>query len=272
MSVSRYFLYRFSAVALVGLSVPAFAAAQHGGMGGGGAVGHAGAPMGHAGTVVMHAAPVGHGASAGSAPRAVVRAGSGTGSAVRIGLPGRTRTGVRNARHINNFNNEFEDTNFNDVPGLGFDFPHLAAVNSGRHHRRNFFGGVPFFDGGFLFGSPSVIIEQPAPAEAQPEADDAVAGDAVESAPIRRPRRMYEAEANPAPPAAQPEPERQIEQYVFVKRDGGLEYAVAYSWIDGTLRYITPDGRRHTLGRDALDLNATQQMNEQRGVEFHAPA
>jgi hypothetical protein len=26
------------------------------------------------------------------------------------------------------------------------------------------------------------------------------------------------------------------------------------------------------MGRDALDLNATQQFNEQRGLNFHVPA
>src|ERR1700720_2005456 len=48
--------------------------------------------------------------------------------------------------------------------------------------------------------------------------------------------------------------------------------AVAYTWQNGTLRYITPDGLRHTIRRDALDLNATQQFNEQRGLNFQAPA
>jgi len=262
MRVLGSFFHRFSTLALAGLSLPAFAAAQHSGMPGG-------ASVGHAGGVAVHAAPVGHIATA-SAPRASARAQSG--SVVRTGVPARTRTGgVRNARHTNNssnFSNDFGENNFNDVPGLGFDYPHLAAVSGNRHHGRGFFGGVPFFDGGLLFGAPSVIIEQPA--EAQLGEGDAVAGNAADSDPPRRPRRTYEAEASPASAAAQPVPD--VEQYVFVKRDGGLEFAVAYSWVNGTLRYITPDGKRRTMGRDALDLTATEQFNEQRGVEFHAPA
>jgi hypothetical protein len=287
MSVSRFSLLRFSSMALGILGLPAFAAAQHGGMAGGAAVGHVGA-VGHSGAMLVHSAPVARAAaapaahvSATTAPHAVPRVHSGTGNATaaRLGSTGRMHTGVRNARHFNNFNNGdgfvpgLGETEFDDVPGLGFDFPHLAAVSGGRNHfGRGFFGGAPFFDSGFLFGAPSVIIEQPAPGEVQSEADDA-AGDAVESAPVRRARRMYEVELSPAPaPAANSAPEREVEQYVFVKRDGGLEFAVAYSWVDGTLRYITPDGRRRTLGRDALDLSATEQFNEERGIQFHAPA
>lgn len=265
MSVSRFPLLRFGGLALAVLSVPGFAAAQHhGGMAGGGA-----APIGHAGGVAVHAAPVAHAGMA-SAPHVVARSG-------RTGVMTRTHsgTGVRNARHTNvnngaNFVAGDGEVNFNDVPGLGFDYPHLAAVSGRRHFGRRFFGGAPFFDGGFLFGAPSVIIEQPA--EAQPEAEDAIAGNAVESDPVRRSRRVYEAESSPAPAAADSAPARDVEQYVFVKRDGGLEFAVAYSWVNGMLRYITPDGKRRTMGRDALDLNATEQFNEQRGIEFHAPA
>jgi hypothetical protein len=57
-----------------------------------------------------------------------------------------------------------------------------------------------------------------------------------------------------------------------VRRDGSLVFAVAYAWENSTLRYVTPDGLRHTIGRDALDLNATQQFNEQRGINFRIPA
>jgi hypothetical protein len=63
-----------------------------------------------------------------------------------------------------------------------------------------------------------------------------------------------------------------VEQYVFVRLDGSLVFAVAYAWENGTLRYVTPDGLRRSITRDALDLNATQQFNEQRGLNFRVPA
>jgi hypothetical protein len=59
---------------------------------------------------------------------------------------------------------------------------------------------------------------------------------------------------------------------VFVRRDGGLVFAVAYSWQNGMLRYVTHDGMRRTIARDAIDLTATQQFNEQRGLSFRSPA
>ena len=61
-------------------------------------------------------------------------------------------------------------------------------------------------------------------------------------------------------------------EYVFVRRDGGLLFAVAYSWDNGTLQYVTRDGVRKSVTQDALDMNATLQFNEQRGLNFRVPA
>jgi len=62
------------------------------------------------------------------------------------------------------------------------------------------------------------------------------------------------------------------DEFVFVRRDGTVFFAVAYSWEKGTLRYITSEGLRHSVMQDALDLGATQQFNEQRGLNFRLPA
>jgi len=75
-----------------------------------------------------------------------------------------------------------------------------------------------------------------------------------------------------APREAMPAPQGDSAQYVFVQRDGSLLFAVAYSWEKGSLRYITPEGLKRSVGRDKLDLDATQQFNEQRGLVFHFPA
>jgi len=69
-----------------------------------------------------------------------------------------------------------------------------------------------------------------------------------------------------------PESAHQTEEYVFVRRDGSLFFAVAYAWDSGTLRYVTTEGLRRSVARDSLDLDATQQFNEQRGMNFHSPA
>jgi hypothetical protein len=69
-----------------------------------------------------------------------------------------------------------------------------------------------------------------------------------------------------------PAPVRDAAEYVFVRRDGSLLFAVAYSWDNGTLRYVTRDGLRRSVAQDTLDMDATQQFNEQRGLDFRVPA
>ena len=256
-------MHRLSILGVMILGLPALAAAQHGGM----AAGHAGGFAGHGGAVVMRAAPsirAAPGVRSGAATRVARGQGS---SALRV-VGGRTRSNTNRFNNgFNNFNN-FGEFSSNDVPGLGFDFAHLAAISGGRR-RFGFFGGTGFFDGGFLFGSPSVIIEQAPAPEAPAQAEDAIAGDAAE--PPRNYLRLRD-NYRPPEPVAQSAPEPPVEQYVFVRRDGGLLYAVGYSWDKDTLRYITADGIRRTIGRDALDLSATEQKNEERGLNFHAPA
>ena|SRR5215472_2176038 len=153
------------------------------------------------------------------------------------------------------------------VPGLGFDYPHYFAVhpNAGRHR---FFGNgfiIPFIDGGFYLPNPMYVDES---AETQP---------AEEAAP---PDQSAQGEEPPPPPdydnppvrtAPQPAPKPQAE-YVFVRRDGSLIFAVAYSWINDRLQYVTAEGLRRTIPVNTIDLDATQQFNDQRGVPIQLPA
>jgi hypothetical protein len=251
---------KLSAVAMVVLAIPALAAAQHRG-------GAAGPAMGAAfrgGAVISRAA---------AAPaRSTMRVQSGTSGAARIGSPVlRTQNGVRIIRRNNSNPFGFNGTDFQDVPGLGFDYPHLAAISGNRrlHGPRFGFGNSFGFGGGFLFG-PSVVVEEVPAAEPQPTIiEEEVADDAPSEAPRRA--RASRAVSEPQPErAAAPDPDP--EQFVFVRRDGGLVFAVAYTWENGTLRYVTPEGLRRSMGRDALDLDATQQFNEQRGLNFRGPA
>jgi hypothetical protein len=160
------------------------------------------------------------------------------------------------------------------VPGLGFDYAHVAATHpKGVHdrdrNRRDSGGFFPlFFGGGYympLF--PDDIEEAPA-AEAQ-------AADGGQPEPQQYAARPgdYEPRQN-RPPATQAaaEQEAEAEPYVFVRRDGTVFFATAYAWENGTLRYITAEGLRRTVTADKLDLDATQQFNEQRGLTFRLPA
>jgi hypothetical protein len=60
--------------------------------------------------------------------------------------------------------------------------------------------------------------------------------------------------------------------YVFVRRDGGVFFAVAFLRESDHLEYITPEGSHRSVALSALDLEATQRFNEERGLTFHLPA
>ena len=156
------------------------------------------------------------------------------------------------------------------VPGLGFDQAHLAAVCP-NGVGTGFFGQgagfyTPFFGGGYYM--PGV-----------PEGDESATVDAQQQetgdvdARDYNGRRLREAPPAPAAVVAQEQtPVNDSDQYIFVRRDGTVFFAVAYAWENGTLRYITGDGLRRNIDKNALDLDATQQFNEQRGLSFRLPA
>jgi hypothetical protein len=163
-------------------------------------------------------------------------------------------------------------SDFVPVPGLGFDMVHLAAtrgpeaVGAGRH-RHGTPVLFPFIDGGFFLPSPPLVVEEAAASEAPQEEN---AETEVAETP-RRARVIQPAPARPQVEEASAVP-RQTEEFVFVRRDGTLFFAVAYAWENEVLRYVTSGGLRHSVARETLDLNATQQFNEQRGLNFRLPA
>jgi hypothetical protein len=184
----------------------------------------------------------------------------------------RTRVVTTTVHHTGTFVNlPVFPIDFANSPGLGFDFPHMAAI-SGPHTRGRFRGIVPFGFSSFLLTSPSVIVEEPQGENQQPVVEEIVAANPsdVEREPVRARRSETQnlSEVSAEPPA----PQHDAPEYVFVRRDGGLLFAVAYSWENGTLRYVTRDGLRRSVTQDTLDMDATQQFNEQRGVNFRSPA
>jgi hypothetical protein len=241
---------------------PLAAAQRHRGMSIGSVSAH---PVAVASPAVGHVAPAG-----------VVRASSSVRMATRV-ITTHTRTGgtvvrvirpanITRPRTVNNEGLDFSQ-DFSSAPGLGFDETHFAATRGrriGAHRRDRFTSGFfPFFDGGFILSSP-VVVEQAPVNEVQ---EETVEPDTQERAQRMRPRESAPiVSEEPAP-----EPQRETEQYVFVRRDGTVFFAVAYSWDSGMLRYVTQEGLRKSVAGDALDLGATQQFNEQRGLSFHAP-
>ncbi|HKI12756.1 MAG TPA: hypothetical protein VKA02_11620 [Candidatus Acidoferrum sp.] len=153
------------------------------------------------------------------------------------------------------------------VPGLGFDYVHYAAThpNAGRHH---FEGGVVPFVGGGIYVPYPVYMEGGAPA-------DSVA----ENSPVdaEQPAPAEEAAARPADVAARSHansraPAEPDSEYVFVRRDGTVFFAVAFTFDSANLRYVTQDGLRKSAPLVSLDLAATQQFNEQRGLSPRLPS
>jgi hypothetical protein len=167
-----------------------------------------------------------------------------------------------------------------NVPGLGFDAVHVAATRGNRagvgrdrdrdRSRRNEFGVLfPFFDGGgyYVPTGPDISGDVPGDGQAVDDAEDQGPGPDDGPYPYDRAPRN----AN-RPPAEQPGPQVNVPEYVFVRRDGTVFFAVAYSWDQGSLRYISSEGTRRSVSRDTLDLKATQQFNEERGLTFRSPA
>lgn len=244
----------------------------HGGVAGGGAHVrvHSSAPMGghfssgsHTATMAPHFAP---GAR-------LVRAPSGR-TVLRMPAP-RTASNLRptnNRRLISQ-----------DVPGLGFDYTHLAAVGRSRGHgrgqfgdrdhdrRRSFVAYFPFFGGGYyepLF--PEEYDDNGTAADN--DETEGVEPDDYPQGPPPRPEE-YAQNYPPAPPMpVEAGPAKPADEYVFVRRDGTLFFAMAYAWENGTLRYVTGEGLRRSVEGNTLDLDATKQFNEQRGLHFRLPA
>jgi hypothetical protein len=170
-------------------------------------------------------------------------------------------------------------SNDSNVPGLGFDAVHVAATrgnhSGGRRDdrgRRNEFGVLfPFFDGGgyYVPTGPGITGDAQGDGQAIDDAEDQ--GPGPDDSPYDRADRPTRVGNVNRPPVEQPGPQVNAPEYVFVRRDGTVFFAVAYSWENGSLRYVSSEGMRRSVSRDTLDLNATQQFNEQRGLTFRSP-
>lgn len=165
----------------------------------------------------------------------------------------------------------------NPAPGLGFDFTHLAAINSNLGVQAIIdpltqyqlalalrlpqvaptafwgFGGYDGYAEPAYAPQPSqpqiIVIQQPVP-QAAPEA---------EAAPAPAP----EAAAPPAPPVPD------IGQFLLVERDGHVIHAVAFSVEGKRVVYITSNGLRHTIPLDQIDTRQTEERNAERGTVLH---
>jgi hypothetical protein len=161
------------------------------------------------------------------------------------------------------------------VPSFGNGVSHFGPGRGGRGPGRHFpfvayfpfYGGgwyLPLYDDGYddtQYGD-----------QDQTEAAEAAPPDYYNAyPPPPRPADTAEGLPESAPTPSVDTAERPADQYVFVRRDGTLFFAVAYTWVGSDLRYVTSEGVRRSVAGDTLDLNATQQFNEQRGLSFLVP-
>ncbi|HLW80794.1 MAG TPA: hypothetical protein VKS20_02010 [Candidatus Acidoferrales bacterium] len=160
----------------------------------------------------------------------------------------------------------------NNVPGLGFDFSHLAALNHDlgvraiidpvtqhelaiaeqllRDERSvGTSAFVPFYGEGYSEPAvyqqqpPVIVLQQPAP-QAQPTPEETAAPPAA-------------AEQPPLPP---------VGEFVLVLRSGKQIKAVAFTRQSDSIVYITGDGIRGSFPVTDLDTAATEQLNQHHGT------
>jgi len=210
-------------------------------------------------------APAPSGVSVSSGARAARQA-----SVIQISPSGRIVSGTGSFANSGNFAGE------NGVPGLGFDYPHLAAVGgnsrgnppgfgSGMRHHRDFGGnfGAGILFGGFPYYSDFSDYQQESQQPQQPQViviQQPVPAAPVEAAPAR------EAIPEAAQPAAPPAPVREVGEFILVRRDGRVLFASVFSVTGSQVQYVTPEGIRRVLPLSELDTAATQEMNEARGT------
>ncbi len=174
------------------------------------------------------------------------------------------------------------------VPGLGFDYPHLAAIGGnvggefgagpGRngHRGQGFYVAIPFgaYPTYYADSGYDQAEQQPEqPSDQQPDNQDQlqpqnlVTPQPDSSYPQSSDSRI--AAGNPSasePPAPTEAQVPDVGDFILVQRDGRILFASLYTVVGTQVRYISRDGIRHTIAMADLDPEATQQMNEARGT------
>ncbi len=164
------------------------------------------------------------------------------------------------------------------VPGLGFDYSDLAAINASLGVRAMIdpvtqyqialalrlrgatAGASPLFYS--PFGATPIVMETPmaaAPADPAPQQPIIVVVPPAEPAPPSD------------PPVAEEQPLPDPGEFVLVQRDGRLLFAVGFTAEPGHVVYVTKEGLRRSIALDQLDVDATLRMNEERGSSIKLP-
>ena len=159
----------------------------------------------------------------------------------------------------------------NPVPGLGFDYSHLAAINHDLGIRaiidpitqqelalsERLLQLTPTapISSAFFASEPVVMLEQQPPqviiVQQPPPAEQATAEGSLSAV---------------EPVAVEQPPLQDVGQFVLVLHDGTQIQAVAFTRQNDRIVYITTDGRRKSIAIGDLDTATTRRLNEERGT------
>jgi hypothetical protein len=171
----------------------------------------------------------------------------------------------------------------NGVPGLGFDYAHLAAISGNlgvealinpvteadlalAERLGQFRGGAtggffPFLGGG---GIAPEIIEQPAQdtQSAQQQQPIIIVQQPASSTVATAPEQTPDAAAPAAINSVAPDPS----EFILVKKDGEQVLAGGYSLQKDRIVYVTKEGAKRIMLLSELDKDATELINQERGT------
>lgn len=162
----------------------------------------------------------------------------------------------------------------NPFPGFGFNFEHLSALNQDLGIKalidpatqarlavaEGLLRTTRFSPGFFLLdGGGSYVV--PVGTDQQPQAQQPII---IVQQPA--PQQVAEQQPSQPEPAEAAAPLRDEGEFTLVLRNGKQLQAAAFTRMSDKIVYITPDGGRRTVAVGDLDSDATQRLNQERGV------
>jgi hypothetical protein len=182
-----------------------------------------------------------------------------------------------------------ENPDFQGIPGLGLDYPHLAATSRNIHFNpafeHNHFGMnyssiAPIFwsdiPGYSDLVDPSVIQQAQQEFQQQGQQPPQIIIHSATcanrqragrgSCPARSIQSRGSLNSGTNRISGQCGPIRDVGEFVFVQPEGRILFASGYIVSGGQLQYVTPEGIRHTVSVAELDTEATRKMNEVLGT------
>jgi hypothetical protein len=168
----------------------------------------------------------------------------------------------------------------NPVPGFGFSFVHLAAINRDLGIRALIDPATQMQ----LALAERLLIETPVAPVAFPifggvgEAPVIIPQQQPQVIIVQQPTPAAETATAPAAPQSMEAPEAaasaplpDVGEFILVERDGNQIPAVAFTRQGDRIVYVTRQGTRRSMGVVELDPDATVRVNEERGTPLQLP-